>query len=241
MSSTDSAVLESLGLDQAAQPAQSRLVSARIHAASPDVALLTVDAVEPYEAVMPITEFYPHTQWKEGQSYVLEQIGEPPRPLLSAVRPELVSMLLDGYVPEVRAGLVRIMGVARAPGVRSKVAVAATDVNVDPVASCVGRSANRVRAVGQLLGGERIDIIPWHPEVATFLSNALAPAAVSRIEIRKDRAVAVAPAHQMSAAVGGAGLNAALAGQLVHLKVVVIAEGSQEEEALAANMEESQA
>jgi N utilization substance protein A len=150
-------------------------------------------------------------------------------------------MLLDGYVPEVRAGLVRIMGVARAPGVRTKVAVAATDANVDPVASCVGRSANRVRAIGQLLGGERVDIIPWHPDTAKLLANALAPAAVSRIEIHNDKAVAVAPAHQMSAAVGGGGLNAALAGQLVNLKVFVVAAGSPEEEAMSQVTEPSDA
>jgi N utilization substance protein A len=188
---------------------------------------------------MPVTEFYPHTQWRNGESYVLEQIGSPPRPLLSAVRPELVAMLLDGYVPEIRNGLVRIMGIARAPGVRTKVAVAATDSSVDPVASCVGRSANRVRAIGQLLDGERIDIIPWHPEVTKFLANALAPAAVSRIEVHNDKAVAVAPAHQMSAAVGGGGLNAALAGQLVNLKVIVVAEGSTEAESLDAVVEET--
>jgi len=232
MSAPNNEILDGLGLGDPTTPFAVRLVTARVTAASPDVALLTVEAENPYEAVMPVTEYYPDKQWEEGQRLVLEQLGAPPRPLLSTNRPEIVSLLLDGFVPEVRAGQVRVMGIARAPGVRAKVAVAATDLNVDPVASCVGRAANRVRAIGQLLGGERIDVIPWHPDAATYLSNALAPAAVSRVEINGTRAVAVAPTHQMSAAVGGGGLNAALAGQLVNLKVIVIAEGSPEDQAL---------
>ena len=220
-------ILAELGL--AGTPvAEARLVRAKVVAASPDVALLQVLGTDPYEAVMPVTEFYPR-RWNTGETLVLEQLSAPPRPLVSAVRPELVTMAFDGFSPEVRSGQVRIMAVARHPGVRSKVAVATTDAALDPVAACVGRNANRVKGVASLLGGERVDVIAWHHDQATYLRNALAPAGVTRVEISGDKAVAVAPAHQMSAAVGSGGLNAALAGQLVGLRVVVVAEGSEED------------
>lgn len=229
-------ILSELGLDNRESEYEPRAVRATITAASPDVALLKVIGPDPYEAVMPVTEFYPNHEWHTGETYILEQLGPPPRPLLSAIRPELIPLLLDGYAPEVRSGLVRIMGVARAAGVRTKLAVAATEVGVDPVAACIGRNANRVRAVGQLLCGERIDVIAWNPDLVTYLRNALAPAAVTDIVVKGDRAVAVAPVHQMSAAVGGGGLNASLAGQLVGLKVVVVPEGTDPEAQVEAEL-----
>lgn len=231
-------ILESFGL-QAPPVAQESLVFATVVAASPDVALLRVRSDPPYEGVIPVTEFYPGRPWAVGERLLLEQVGEPPLPLLTATRPELVSLLFDGYSPEIRSGAVRVMGIARRPGVRTKVAVASTEPHIDPVASCVGRAANRVRAVSEMLGGERVDVIAWSPDRTTYLRNALAPAAVTKVVIAGHQATAIAPPHQMSAAVGGGGLNAALAGQLVGLKVVVAVEGSEEAEACIARGETS--
>lgn len=209
-----------LGLEPAA-PGALRVVTATITRATADVALLrTRDGVD---AVMPVSEFYPDRRWAPGDRFELLVVSDGDRPLLSAVRPELVEALYAGVSPEVRAGQVRVMGVARAPGVRAKVAVAATVAGVDPVAACVGRAANRVQTVSRALGGERLDVVAWNPDRVTFLRNALAPAQVGEVRIDGHTATVHAPAHQMSAAVGGGGLNSALAGQLVGLLVTVAA------------------
>ena len=113
------------------------------------------------------------------------------------------------------------MSIARAAGLRSKVAVASTGGTADPVAAMIGRDANRVKLVSQLLEGERIDIVAWSPVTETYLKNALAPAKVSRVQVTERGATAFAPAHQMSAAVGSSGLNSQLAGQLIGLPVIV--------------------
>ena len=115
------------------------------------------------------------------------------------------------------------MGLARSPGVRAKIAVAATVDGLDPVATIVGRGANRVRALSSLLGGERLDVVAWHGDVSVYLQNAFAPAAVNKITTLSPRDLEVmVPRHQMAAAVGERGLNASLAGQLVGVNVTVI-------------------
>lgn len=219
-------IIEALGLRPFADTAsfEPLVVFATVVAATSDVALLKVRSVDgpDYDAIMPVTEWASSRHWEVGASYQLLQLGAGPRPVLSAVRPELVEALLMGVSPEVRAGTVRVMGVARAAGVRTKVAVAATEAGVDPIASCVGRQANRVRYLTTALGGERIDVVSWDADDETFLRNALAPASVGTIVIDGHNATASAPAHQMSAAVGAAGLNSALAGQLVGLQVTIV-------------------
>lgn len=222
-------IIDTLGLsvDDTDTDFEPKVVTATVVSASPDVALLrTLDLGDgtSFDAVMPVTEFYPNATWAVGKTYQLLQLGPGPRPVLSAVRPELLTALLTGVSPEIRSGTVRVMGVARQPGVRAKVAVAPTDANVDAIGSCVGKAANRVRLLGDILNGERVDIIAWHPERESYLRNALAPAAVTGIEIEGDRAVAYAPAHLMSAAVGGGGLNSQLAGQLLGLNVTIASE-----------------
>jgi N utilization substance protein A len=201
-----------------------RLVTATIVSASQDVALLKIASISSsgQDAVLPATEWYPSKRWSIGDSHQLLQMDPGPRPLLSAVRTEVVEHMLCGVSPEVRSGAVRIMGIARQPGVRTKIAVAACEQGVDPIAACVGRSANRVRLISSMLLGERIDVVAWHPDPADYLRAALAPASINKVEIDADEARAYAPGHQMSAAVGGGGLNSQLAGQLVGLRVTVI-------------------
>lgn len=202
-----------------------RVVTATVTAANADAALLSMPGVHgSSSAVMPITEFYPNRRWQVGQAYTLLQLDAGTRPLVSAVRPELVPALLAGISPEVRSGAVRVMGVARRAGLRTKIAVASTEDGVDPIAACVGRVHNRVDYLKKALGGEQVDIIAWHPDRATFLANALQPAAVTDVVIDEENrtAVACAPTHQMSAAVGGGGLNSALAGKLVGLQVRIV-------------------
>lgn len=185
-----------------------------------DVASLQTAAGE--TLLMPVTEFPPARVWRTGEEVLALRVDRGGTVMLSMNRPELVVLLAEGIVPELRDGRVRIMGVSRAPGSRTKLAVAATADGVDPVNSIVGRSANRVRSLGKLLNGERVDVVAWHPDPAVYLANALAPASVLGVEIVDGNATARVPRHQMAGAVGERGLNASLAGQLVGVTVLVV-------------------
>lgn len=198
-----------------------RCVRARFEATGPNVASCVTQDGE--SLLMPITEFPPQLTWRPGQQFLALRFEYAGRVWLSCNRPELIALLAEGLVPELRDGTVRIMGLARSPGVRAKLAVAATVDGIDPVAVAVGRGANRVRALAALLGGERLDVVAWHEDLATYLRNAFAPAAVRGITPRNAREMEVAvPRHQMAAAVGERGLNASLAGQLVGVSVTVV-------------------
>lgn len=177
------------------------------------------------EIVMPVTEYLPTRTWIEGERILAVRSERAGRPQLSVTSPELVTLLLEGLVPEVRDGVVRVMSVARAPGVRTKVAVATTSGDVDPVTAIVGRAAGRVKALSKMLGGERIDVIAWHSDQMTYARNALAPAQVGELRFtdeERNEVEAVAPRHQMAAAVGEKGLNSSLAGQLCGLTITVV-------------------
>lgn len=175
-------------------------------------------------ALLPLSDLPPHRHLSVGESILTIPVHVADRISLSAVSPSLVGAVYAGIVPELRSGDVRIMAIARAAGIRSKVAVASTVDTIDAVAALVGRAANRVSYVSRLLGGERLDIIPWSPDVAQFAANALAPAHVSKVSVEVDRIVVSAPSHQMPAAVGGGGLNSHLAGELVGFPVDVVPE-----------------
>lgn len=196
------------------------LVTASITAATPDVALLTM--TDGAQATMPITEFYSNRRWELGTPYHLLRLGTGTRPTLSASRPELISMLLDGLSPEVRAGDVRVMGVVRQVGIRSKIAVASTNEQIDPIAACVGPSAGRVRRLSEMLCGERVDIVAWHENPEIFVKNALGTK-VTSVQVQSGRANVIVPAHQYQAAVGGGGLNAALASRLTGVLLSITA------------------
>jgi len=116
-------------------------------------------------------------------------------------------------VPEIYDGIIEIRAVARDPGSRAKIAVISKDSSIDPVGACVGMRGVRVQAVVQELQGERIDIIPWSSEAATFIVNALAPAEVSKVVLDEDthRVEVVVPDEQLSLAIGRRGQNVRLA------------------------------
>lgn len=161
-------------------------------------------------------------------------------PILSLTHPAFIASLAAGVVPELRTGQVRVMNIARLPGVRAKVAVAATVPGLDPIASMVGRAANRVKFLSQHLDGERVDIIPWSADRDQLLKNAFAPATVTSTHSDGNLCVVVVPSHLMSAAVGRGGLNASLAGRLANQRVIVVREGANVNKAmeeLRSNME----
>jgi N utilization substance protein A len=220
-----SQIMAALGLS-GQEEFEPRVVTARVVSATPDVALLrsvNVGKHKGTDLVLPVTEWYPNSAFVANDTVTVLQLDRGPRSLASAARPELVEALFAGVSPEVRSGAVRIMGVARAVGVRCKVAVAATEPGIDAKAALIGRAANRVKTVSAALNGERIEIVAWHPDQAEYLRSALAPAEVTDVVIEDGKATAKAPPHLMSAAVGGSGLNSQLAGQLVGVQVTIVA------------------
>src|SRR5205814_1675509 len=125
-----------------------------------------------------------------------------PQIFLSRTHPQFMAKLFAQEVPEIYDGIVEIKAVARDPGSRAKIGVISRDSSVDPVGACVGMRGSRVQAVVNELQGEKIDIIPWSPDIATFVVNALAPAEVSKVVIDGDRAGAPEPCQRISRAAG---------------------------------------
>ena len=146
-----------------------------------------------------------------------EQRG--PQIFLSRARPEFMSKLFAMEVPEIYDGIVEIQSVARDPGSRAKIAVISKDSSIDPVGACVGMRGQRVQAVVNELQGEKIDIIQWNPDAASFIVNALAPAEVSKVVLDEDseRIEVVVPEAMLSLAIGRRGQNVRLASQLDRL------------------------
>jgi N utilization substance protein A len=134
-------------------------------------------------------------------------------------------------VPEIYDGIIEIRAVARDPGSRAKIAVISKDSSIDPVGACVGMRGVRVQAVVQELQGERIDIIPWSTEAATFIVNALAPAEVSKVVLDEDthRTEVVVPDEQLSLAIGRRGQNVRLASQLTGWQLDIMTEAEESE------------
>jgi N utilization substance protein A len=149
-----------------------------------------------------------------------------PQIFLSRTAPMFMAKLFSQEVPEVYDGIIEIKGVAREPGSRAKIAVHSNDSSIDPVGSCVGVRGARVQAVIAELQGEKIDIIQWSQDPATFLVNALAPAEVSKVVIDEDRnrIEAVVPDDQLSLAIGRRGQNVRLASELVGWSIDIMTE-----------------
>ena len=153
-----------------------------------------------------------------------EQRG--PQIFLSRARPEFMSKLFAQEVPEIYDGVVEIKSVARDPGSRAKIAVISKDSSIDPVGACVGMRGSRVQAVVNELQGEKVDIIQWNPDAASFIVNALAPAEVTKVVLDEDtnRIEVVVPESQLSLAIGRRGQNVRLASQLTGWDIDILTE-----------------
>jgi transcription termination/antitermination protein NusA len=142
-----------------------------------------------------------------------------------------MAKLFAQEVPEIYDGIVEVKAVARDPGSRAKIAVISRDSSVDPVGACVGMRGSRVQAVVNELQGEKIDIIPWSPDIATFVVNALAPAEVAKVVLdeERERIEVVVPDAQLSLAIGRRGQNVRLASQLTGWDIDILTEQEESE------------
>ena len=162
------------------------------------------------------------------RSLILKVVRETrgPQIFLSRAHPDFMKKLFAQEVPEIYDGIITIMAAARDPGSRAKIGVISRDSSIDPVGACVGMKGSRVQAVVQEMQGEKIDIIPWSEDTATFVVNALQPANVSRVVIdeEEDRIEVVVPDDQLSLAIGRRGQNVRLASQLTGKAIDILTE-----------------
>jgi transcription termination/antitermination protein NusA len=174
------------------------------------------------DAIIPWKEQNPRERFRQGESIraVLKKVEDTPkgpRLILSRADPLFVAALFNLEVPEILQDIVQIRAVAREVGGRTKLAVSSRDESIDPVGACVGLKGSRVRAVVQELGGERIDIVPWHPDPEIFAKRSLAPARVAKVlsNSTTHTITAVVDDDQLSLAIGRNGQNVRLASQLI--------------------------
>src|SRR5574338_1337148 len=161
----------------------------------------------------------------------VERNNRGPQIFLSRAHPEFMKKLFAQEVPEIYDGIIEIKAAARDPGSRAKIGVSSHDSSIDPGGACVGRKGSRVQAVVQELQGEKIDIIPWSEDTATFVVNALQPATVSRVVIDEEegRIEVVVPDQQLSLAIGRRGQNVRLASQLTGWDIDILTEQEESE------------
>jgi N utilization substance protein A len=183
------------------------------------------------DAILPGSEQTRRESYRPGdriQGYVkdVQRSSRDAQIVLSRTDPGLVIKLFEQEVPEIHEGIVKIVAVAREPGVRSKVAVYSTDSDVDPVGACVGMRGSRVQAVVQELRGEKIDIVPYHSDPARFVCNAISPAQVAKVLIDEAKLgmELVVPDDQLSLAIGRGGQNVRLAAQLTGWQLEIYSE-----------------
>jgi N utilization substance protein A len=188
------------------------------------------------EAVLRRDDLIPREMFRPGdriRAYLFdvrrEQRG--PQIFLSRTHPQFMAKLFTQEVPEIYDGIIEVKAVARDPGSRAKIAVISRDGSIDPVGACVGMRGSRVQAVVGELQGEKIDIIPWSPDVATFIVNALQPAEVAKVVLDEDaeRIEVVVPDEQLSLAIGRRGQNVRLASQLTGWDIDILTEAEESE------------
>ncbi len=188
------------------------------------------------EAILRRDELLPRESFRQGERvrayiYDVRQEVRGPQIFLSRTHPQFMAKLFAQEVPEIYDGIIEIRAVARDPGSRAKIAVISNDHGIDPVGACVGMRGSRVQAVVAELQGEKIDIIPWSPDPATFVVNGLAPAEVAKVVMDEEqrRIEVVVPDDQLSLAIGRRGQNVRLASQLTGWDIDILTEAEESE------------
>jgi N utilization substance protein A len=188
------------------------------------------------EAIIKREELIPRETFKNGDRvrayiYDVKEDLKGYQIFLSRTHPQFLSHLFEQEVPEISEGVIKIKSVARDAGSRAKISVFTEDSTIDPVGACVGMRGSRVQAVVNELQGEKIDIVMWSDNQATFLANALAPAEVSKIFLyeEKNKVEVVIPDEQLSLAIGRKGQNVKLASNLTNLEIDILTEEEESE------------
>ena len=188
------------------------------------------------EAILRRDELIPRENFRTGERvrafiYDVRKETRGPQIFLSRTHPQFMAKLFAQEVPEIYDNIIEIKAVARDPGSRAKIAVLSNDSGIDPVGACVGMRGSRVQAVVQELQGEKIDIIPWSKDPATFVVNALAPAEVAKVVLDEEqrRIEVVVPDDQLSLAIGRRGQNVRLASQLTGWDIDILTEAEESE------------
>jgi N utilization substance protein A len=188
------------------------------------------------EAILRRDELLPRETFRQGERvrayiYDVRQEMRGPQIFLSRTHPQFMAKLFAQEVPEIYDNIIEIRAVARDPGSRAKIAVISNDSGIDPVGACVGMRGSRVQAVVAELQGEKIDIIPWSHDPATFVVNALAPAEVAKVVMDEEqrRIEVVVPDDQLSLAIGRRGQNVRLASQLTGWDIDILTEAEESE------------
>jgi len=188
------------------------------------------------EAIVRRDEMLPREVFRNGDRirayiYDVRREARGPQIFLSRTHPQFMAKLFAQEVPEIYDSIVEVKAVARDPGSRAKIAVISRDSSVDPVGACVGMRGSRVQAVVNEQQGEKIDIIPWSPDIATFVVNALAPAEVAKVVLdeERERIEVVVPDQQLSLAIGRRGQNVRLASQLTGWDIDILTEQEESE------------
>jgi N utilization substance protein A len=188
------------------------------------------------EAIIRRDETIPRENFRYGDRvrayiYDVRREARGPQIFLSRTRPQFMAKLFTMEVPEIYDGVIEIKSVARDPGSRAKIAVISRDSSIDPVGACVGMRGSRVQAVVGELQGEKIDIIPWSPDAASFIVNALQPAEVAKVVLDEEaeRIEVVVPDDQLSLAIGRRGQNVRLASQLTGWAIDIMTEQEESE------------
>jgi len=188
------------------------------------------------EAIIKREELIPRETFKNGdrfRAYIYEVKNDLKsyQVFLSRTHPQFVAKLFNQEVPEIYEGVIKVKSVARDPGSRAKISIHTEDSTIDPVGACVGMRGSRVQAVVNELQGEKIDIVTWSENQATFLANALAPAEVSKIFLyeEKNKVEVVIPDEQLSLAIGRKGQNVKLASSLTNLEIDILTEEEESE------------
>lgn len=194
----------------------------------------TIDIGGKGEGLLRRDESLPREHFKVGDRvrayiYDVRQEQRGPQIFLSRSHPQFMAALFKQEVPEIYDGVIEIKAVARDPGSRAKIAVVSRDSSIDPVGACVGMRGSRVQAVVGELQGEKIDIVPWSSDIASFIVNALQPAAVAKVVLDEDkkRMDVVVPEEQLSLAIGRRGQNVRLASMLSGWDIDIMTEAEE--------------
>lgn len=188
-----------------------------------------VEAVLPKREIPPTVKYQPNDRIKVLVTKV-DPNARGPMIIVSRTSPELVSKLFEQEVPEIADGTVRIVKIARDPGVRTKIAVESTSKEIDAVGACVGLKGSRVQVIVRELDNEKIDVVPYSPKLEEFVAKALVPAEIASVRIipEERKAVVIVKEQNLSLAIGKRGQNARLAAKLTGLTLDIHAEGEQQ-------------